>query len=207
MNDSLIRTFCETRYRWPTVAGATLLLGCAVLFPLVDEYCDKRTNCNVLTGEIAQARQKARAIDSYRSQLADLDVKLAALEARTVGPAQTGEYRNQIVELARQCNCRIRRIELGASDARPWKEKDRAIDYQGARKDAGAPTSFSLLRNTMAVTVDGAMPNLQTFLKLMVEQKKLVHPHRVELHRASRDGKQVTLQLELWLFTLERTAT
>ena len=76
MNDSLIRKFCESRYRWPIIATATLLLGLVALLLQVDDYFDKRNSHNVLTEDLDLARETADSLPKFEGRVAELAQKL-----------------------------------------------------------------------------------------------------------------------------------
>jgi hypothetical protein len=47
---------------------------------------------------------------------------------------------------------------------------------------------------------------VQDLLAKLEKERTLSHPHRVQLQSVSGTGETVTLELELWLFALSRTA-
>lgn len=205
MNDSLIRKFCESRYRWPIVATATLLLGLVALLPQVDDYCDKRNSHNVLTEDLDLASETADSLPKFEGQVAELAQKLDRLEARAIDDQKIGEFRNQVVDVARKAGCQVRRIEVANVVSRPWKENDRPV--AGKRIPViGRATPFVLQRRSVVLTVDGPMASIHQLLVKIQEENTLAHPHRLSLRSSSRSGMTTTLEIELWLFSLRRQA-
>jgi hypothetical protein len=203
MNDSLIRKFCESRHRWLIVATLTGLVALAVLLPMVDDFFDKRSSRSELTDQLEAARQTAESLPQLEKQSAAVKKDLEALETRTVDEAALARYRSRLVDLVRESGCQIRRIEVGAPHKRPWKNNDKALNEM---PPAGADTPFSLERRPVTLSVDGAMSAVQDLLAKLEKERTLSHPHRVQLQSVSGTGETVTLELELWLFALSRTA-
>jgi hypothetical protein len=203
MNDSLIRKFCESRHRWLIVATLTGLVALAVLLPMVDDYFDKRSSRSELIDQLDAARQTAESLPQIEKQTAAVRKDLEALDTRTVDEAALARYRSRLVDLVRESGCQIRRIEVGAPHKRPWKENDKPLSEM---PPAGADTPFSLERRPVTLAVDGAMSAIQDLLSKLEKERTLSHPHRVQLQSVTGTGETVTLELELWLFALSRTA-
>jgi hypothetical protein len=205
MNNSLIRKFCESGYRWPIVATATVLLALAAVLPAVDEYFDNRMSRNERSEELARARATAEALPTYEQRSAAVQGELAALQARTVEEAGLAAFRSRLVEVVRESGCQIRQIEVGSPTTRPWKQGD---DPLAEGQDAGGKasgTGFSLERRGVTLAVDGAMPAIHDLLSRLDEEHTLSHPHRVQLQPAAAGGETVMVEMELWLFALVRT--
>jgi len=203
MNDSLIRTFCESRHRWLIVATATGLAALAVLLPMVDDFFDKRSSRSELSEELVRARQTAEQLPTFEKQAAAVRQELEALEVRTIDEAGVARFRSRLVDVVRESGCQIRRIEVGAPTRRPWIENDKPLN-ETTSPDA-ARTPFVLDRRSVILSVDGAMAAVQDLLARLEREQTLSHPHRVHL-QAGSGGETVTLELELWLFALSRTA-
>jgi hypothetical protein len=204
MNSSLIRTFCESRYHWPIVATATVLLALAAVWPMADEYFDNRASRNERTEELVRARETAQALPLYERRSAAVGGALAALERRTVDDATLGAFRSRLVDVVRESGCQIRQIEVGSPTQRPWSEGDDPLaDGRSPGQQRG--TGFSLERRSVTLAVDGAMPAIHDLLSRLEEERTLSHPHRVHMQPASSGGEAVMLELELWLFALVRT--
>lgn len=204
MNSPLIRKFCESGYRWPIVATATVLFALATVWPMADEYFDNRTSRNELTEELARARETADALPVYDKRSAAVRSALEALERRTVDEETLGAFRSRLVDVVRDSGCQIRQIEVGSPTQRAWNEGDDPLaDGQQALGKGG--TGFSLERRSVTLAVDGAMPAIHELLSRLEEERTLAHPHRVQMQPASTGGEAVMLELELWLFALVRT--
>lgn len=207
MNSSLIRKFCESRYRWPIVATATTLVALATVLPLVDEYFDNRSSRNELSEELVRARETAAALPQFEKRAATVHGELEALELRTVDDATLARFRSRLVDMVRESGCQIRQIEVGAATRRPWKQGDDPLleSDQGAGLNGATP--FSLERRSVTLAVDGAMPAIHDLLARLEQERTLSHPHKVQMQASATSGEAVMLELELWLFALSRTAS
>ena len=204
MNDSLIRKFCESRHRWPIVATATVLVALATLVPSVDDYFDKQSSRRDLSDKLASARTTAEGLPKFETRVAAVREEVKTLEDRAIDDANLASYRSRLVDVVRESGCQIRRIEVSAPTIRDWKEHDRPLDEQPNQEAAKTP--FALERRSVALAVDGAMPAINALLDRLEKERTISHPHRVHLQAVSGDGETVTLELELWLFALSRTA-
>lgn len=204
MNSSLIRKFCESRYRWPIVATATLLLGLVTLLPLADVYCEKREACSVLTDKLDSARQTAETLPKFEERVISIAKELEALEARAVDETRIGDYRNRIIDLAREHNCQVRKIEMGSPLRRLWLKDADVLETQAVSKSAKGKTPFELVRRTMVLAVDGELADLEQLLAKINEEKTLAHPQRLSLADTGRGAKTVAMEIELLLFDLTR---
>ena len=204
MNDSLIRTFCESRHRWPIVATATVLVALATLVPSVDDYFDKQSSRSGLSDKLAAARKTAEGLPKFETRVAAVSEEMKALDGRAIDDANLASYRSRLVDMVRESGCQIRRIEVSAPTTRDWKDRDRPLDEQPNQEAAKTP--FALERRSVALAVDGTMPAINALLDRLEQERTISHPHRVQLQAVSGDGETVTLELELWLFALSRTA-
>jgi hypothetical protein len=204
MNDSLTRKFCESRYRWPIVATATLLLALAAVLPQVDDYFDKRISRNELAENLGRARQTASTLPQYEKRVAEVAERLEALEVRTVDEQRLAQFRNRVMDVVRDAGCQVRQLEVGAPTTRPWKQGDDPLATSTESTASAGDTPFSLESRTMTLTVDGSMAAIHDLLARLEKEQTLSHPRRVQLQAASAEGETVTLELELWLFALSR---
>jgi hypothetical protein len=205
MKTSLIRKFCESRYRWPIVATATAFLALATVVPLVDEYFDNRISRSELSEELARARQTARELPEYERRSATVRNGLDALQRRTVDDAGLAVFRSRLVDIVRESGCQIRQIEVGDPTRRAWKQGDNPLKELDQAPGKGGVTPFSLERRSVLLAVDGPMPAVHDLLARLEEERTLSHPHRLQMQAASTSGETVMVELELWLFALSRT--
>jgi hypothetical protein len=204
MNDSLIRKFCESRYRWPIVATGTTLFALAAVLPQVDDYYDKRNSRNELAENLGRVRQTASTLPQFEKRVAEVAGQLEALEVRTVDEQQLAQFRNRVMDIVRDAGCQVRQLEVGAPTTRPWNQGDDPLTPSANSTTNANATPFALESRTMMLTVDGSMAAIHDLLARLEKEQTLCHPHRLQLQSASAEGETVTLELELWLFNLSR---
>jgi len=204
MNESPIRKFCESSHRKLIVVIVTTLVGLAVLIPLVDDYFDKRESRRALAEELDRARQTAKMLPTFEERVTALALEMGEYETRLVSQKTISLYRGKMVELIRGSDCKIRRFEVGAPLSRPWIEDDNALSQTEAKGSAVKKTPFILVRRSVGLTVDGTMENINLFLEKLQEDNTFTYVRRLDLHSVGQHGGAVAIQLELWLFALNR---
>jgi len=204
MNDSLIRKFCESRYRWLIVAIVTAIPALAGVLPEVDDYYAKRNSRNELAEELVHARATAQELPLREARAAEAIARVREIESRTVDEARQAQFRNRIVEIVRESGCQIRQFDVGAPTRRQWRKGDDPLKDPVGTPAAAVATPFVLERRAMSLSVDGSMQAIHELLNRLEDERTLTHPHRLHLQGASGEGETATLQLELWLFALVR---
>lgn len=204
MNEQLLRRFCESPQRKLIVSTVTILLGLAVLTPLVDDYFDKKESRRTLAEELDHARETASQLPKLESQVAEVVDELRLLEGRSVSDETVSAYRNQIVELIRDSNCQIRRLDLASPVNRPWKDGDDPLQEGNASDSSRKATPFTLERRNIQLSVSGRTQDIYGLLERLEKDTTLAHPERLELHSESQSGETVTMELEMLLFALSR---
>ncbi len=204
MNKSLIRKFCESPQRKLIVVIATTTIGLFVWVPLVDEYFDVKASYATLTDELGLARQTAKTLPSLEEQLVQLAEQLEELEKRAVTEGTLSRYRSQLVEHIRGADCRVRKLDVSPPTRRPWVKDDDPLQQTLAKGPTVQKTPFILEKRTVSFLVDGTMENIQNLLEQLHKDKTFAHLNRMSLHTKGRDGGVVTLEIDMWLFALER---
>jgi len=204
MNESPIRKFCESTHRKLIVAIVSTLVGLVVLIPLVDDYFDKEESRRALADELDEARQTSEALPAYEERVAAIVEEISEYEARSISQKSISQYRSKLVELIRSSDCKVRRLEVSTPTLRPWLENDNPLKKPVVKGPAVKKTPFTLVRRNVALTVDGTMDNINGLLEKLYKEKTFAYPHRLDLHGVGRHGGAVAVELELWLFALER---
>ncbi len=207
MNETLIRKFCESPRRGLIVATVTILLGLAVVTPLVDDYFNKKESRRALAGDLDNARQTAALLPSLEKQVALVVEKLEAMEERSVSEQTVSGYRTRLVEMIRESSCQIRRLDVASPSRRPWKEGDNPLQAGNNSDSSGKATPFSLERRSIVLSVNGKTHEIYSLLEQLQKDTTLAHPERIQIHSDGQNGEIVTMELELLLFALSRQAS
>jgi len=204
MNDSLARKFCESPHRKLIVVIVTTLFGLLVLIPLVDDYFTKRESHNTLTEELDRARQTAEGLPEVEKQTAEVVGKLAEIEARSVTNDSVSRYRSKLVGMVKESGCRLGRFDVSTPTLRQWADGDNALETGASQGAKNKKTPFNLESRTVVLLVDGPMESIQKLLGQLNQDDSLAYLNYMELKSASQRGEQVTLELRVSLFALER---
>jgi len=206
MFEQTLRTFSELRYRWLIVTVGTFVVGLVLIVPLVDLYRAQRQEKAALLAELASASHVATVLEQFESRVAEKTAQLAALEARTVDEQRLAELRTNLVEMARNTGCSLRRLNVGAASSRPWYKEDNPIATAAGTgaQPADAKTGFTLQWWPVAVSLSGTDANLRNLLERMEADGMLMHTKSFEMHSASAGRKTLELDMELWYFSLAR---
>jgi len=204
MNDTLVRKFCESPHRKLITAIVTTLFGLLVLIPLVDDYLANRDNLSTLIDDLGRAQSTAEGLPRLEKEVGKVIAKLAEAESRSVSGDSLGMYRNKVVGLVNAAVCQVQQFNVGAPVVLPWMKGDSLLEQKVVKSAKTGKTPFVLERRNVVLLVDGSMANLKELLKDMYEDDTMAYTHYVELKAASRNREEVTLQIEVWLFTLNR---
>ena len=200
-----LRRMTDHKYRPAIVIIVSFGIGLVTLLPLADEYEDLKQRSSDAETALAEARFVAQDLESFQRRVQSQVAQLEKLEARAVSSQRVHEFRNRMVDMVRESGCQIRRIEVGTPTRRPWKENDAPLS-EAIRPPGEGDTPFSLERRSVILAVDGSMSSIHDLLGQLEKEQTLAHPHRLQLQAVSTGGDSVTLELELWLFALSRTA-
>jgi hypothetical protein len=197
-----IRTLAESRYRWLIVTGGTFAVGLVLVVPLVDVVSAEHAEKEALLAEVGAASLVSAQLDKYQSRVDERVAELNALEARTVDDGRLPAVRDRLVELARQTGCSLRRMNVGDPMTRPWYANDTPTDQRPDAKGREAETKFNLQWRPISISVSGSVADLRSLLEKIKAENMLVYTKSFEIYPSSVSRKALTLDMDLWYFTL-----
>jgi hypothetical protein len=207
MIEQALRTFCESRRRWLIVIAGTFATGLVLFVPLADLYFAERNEKTELLAELAASEQVVETADESTAHLAEKTAELKTYEARSVDDQSLPALRTKLVELARDTGCSLRRINVGNTSIRPWRERDDpTAGNDGKNKATDKATGFSLEWRPVTIAVTGSNANLCSLLERMEADHMLMHTKNFEMHPDGEGRKNLNLDLELWYYNLARGA-
>lgn len=204
MIEETLYKFCNSPYRWLIVISLTLVLGCAIVLPLVDAHNRKCSELGLLSIELADANRVAGNLDTFEERVEGLVTQLEELEKRTVTEDGHTEFRKRLQVLARVSKCTMRQLKMGEPVSRPWYENDSPLASRAKKSPTDKITPFVLQRWPISLSVDGSLPNMKKMLEQMRSDAMIVHAKRLEINPEGRGRKSVKLDMELWYFALVR---
>ena len=204
MIEQTLRRFCESKHRWLIVIAGTFAVGLVLVLPLVDAYSAGRDEKETLLAELESASQVAAGLEQFEIRVAEKRAQLEAIESRTVDEDSLATLREQLVDLAKQTGCSIRRLSVGAASSRPWAPGDDPITPSADAKQKESTAKFALEWRPVSVSLSGPSAALRAMLERVAGSGMLMHTKSFEMYPSSPTRQSLTLDMELWYFTLVR---
>jgi len=204
MNETVLRTFIESRHRKLTVAIVTTVVALLVLVPLVDDTIEKSKTRGVLAQEVISARETNESLPKFEQRVKQVVNEVAKLETRTVTEESVSRARSDLVGLIRESGCQMRRLEVSAPQSRPWVENDDPLVMKAPLGVSKNKTPFTLERRTIHMSVAGEMASIHNLLDELEKDKAVSYPHRLQLQSTENRKSVAAMDLEMWYFALKR---
>ncbi|MCC7085326.1 MAG: hypothetical protein IT427_10000 [Pirellulales bacterium] len=206
MIEPALRKFCESPYRKLIVIGVTFIVGLVLIMPLVDAIREGHDEKENLLVELDSARSVAAELKGFEARVADKFGQLKGLEDRTVNDDTMPALRGVLVDIAKETECNIRRLNVGTTASRSWKPGENPFAPATETKTA-EPTSgpkFQLEWRPVSVSLSGTSTSLKNMIQRVAASKKLMHIKSLEMYPSSPNRQTLTLDMEVWYFTLAR---
>jgi len=205
MTEETLRSFCEYRHRSLIVIAGTFVVGLLLVLPSVDVYYAGRDEKSGIESELDSARHVASELTVYEQRVKEKLGQLATFEARAVDDESLPVLRGKLVDLAKETGCSIRRLSVGAISTRPWAANDDPVTPKPVVKTGEEKTTgFALEWRPVSVSLSGSSENLRTLLERVAAMGMFMHTKSFELYPGSQNRQSLTLDMELWFFTLAR---
>ena len=204
MIEQTLRRFCESPHRWLIVIAGTFAVGLVLVLPLVDAYSAGRDEKATLLAELESAKQVAAGLEAFERRVAEKRAQLEAIESRTVNEESLAGFREQLVDLAKQTACSIRRLSVGSPSSRPWTPGDDPTTPSADAKQKESTAKFALEWRPVSMSLSGSSANLRAMLERVASSGMLMHTKSFEMYPSSPTRQSLTLDMEIWYFTLVR---
>jgi len=201
MIEQALRSFCEARHRSLIVIAGTFMVGLLLVLPLVDVIRAGHDEKEALITELDSAKTVASGLERFESRVNDKIAEMQLLEARTVDDETMPALREKLVDLAKETACSVRRISVGNTATRRWTPGDNPVGQAEARQDDPS-AAFRLEWRPVSISLTGTSANLRAMLERISESNMLVHAKAFDMYPSSANRQTLTLELELWYFTL-----
>ena len=206
MIEQALRTFCEARHRTLIVIAGTFVVGLVMVLPLVDVIHAGHDEKETLTADLDSAKNVAAGLKGFEGRVAEKLAELKVFEDRTVDDESMATLRGRLVDLAKETRCSVRRINVGAAVARPWKPGENPIGpVQVKQGETGTP--FQLEWRPVGMSLSGSSGDLRNMIDRIGALKMLMHAKSFEMYPSGPNRQSLTLDLELWYFTLARRSS
>lgn len=205
MIEQALRRFCESRHRTLIVIAGTFTVGLVMVMPLVDVLRSGRDEQEALLAELNSARNVATELQAFESKVAERTVALDVYEARTVDEESLPALRSKLVDLAKETGCSIRKLTVGSVSSRAWRVGESPISPSDKKPaEAGAGSATQLEWRPVSISVSGTSANLRSMVERVAAARMLMHTKSLEMYPSSPTRQTLTLDMEVWYFTLAR---
>lgn len=204
MIEETLRRFCESPRRLLIVIAGTFVVGLVLILPLVDVNRADHAEKTALLAELDSARSVAAELETFESRVAEKLAQLEVLEARTVDEDSLTTLRGRLVDLAKETGCSIRRLSVGTASSRPWVAGDDPIAANATAKPDAPTSGFMLEWRPVSISLSGSSANLRSLLERVAAAGMMMHAKSVEMFPSNPSRQTLTLDMELWYFTLAR---
>jgi hypothetical protein len=202
MIEQALRRFCESKHRTVIVIAGTFIVGLVLVLPLVDVYCAGLNEKEALLAELESAEEVAASLPQLESRVDEKLAQLEAFQERTLDEESLPALRGKLVDLAKETGCSIRRLSVGSASSRPWTPGDNPIAPLADSKRDESKTTFLLEWRPVSISLSGSSANLRSMVERVAVAGMLMHTKAFEMYPSSPSRQSLTLDLELWYFTL-----
>ena len=204
MIEQALRRFCESQHRKLIVIAGTFAVGLVLVLPLVDVIRAGLNEKEALLSELESAEQVAAALPQVESRAAEKVAQLEAFQQRTVDDESLPALREKLMDLAKEVGCNIRRFNVGAASSRTWNPGDSPIAPATDSKRNESNSSFLLEWRPVSLSLSGTNASLRNMVERVAAAGMLMHTKSFEMYPSSPSRQTLTLDMELWYFTLAR---
>lgn len=207
MIEQTLRRFCESKHRTLIVIAGTFVVGLVLVMPLVDVLRAGRDEKDDLLAELESAQNVAAEMQAFETRVSEKLGQLKGIEARTVDEESLPTLRGKLVDLAKETGCSIRKLSVGAATSRAWTPGESPITPVAVTKkptDADAASSYQLEWRPVTISLSGTGTSLRSMAERVAASGMLLHMKSLEMYPSSPSRQALTLDMELWYFTLAR---
>ncbi|MBM3999571.1 MAG: hypothetical protein FJ297_08555 [Planctomycetes bacterium] len=203
MVESILRSVIDHPHRKWIVITTTCLFGLAVTWPAVDDYTAARQRRAELAVELEQTAASTAQLAQFEKDVKSKMANVAAMESRIMTEERVQQFRNELVQLARVHNCRMRRMRVGEPREREWYKDDHPLALRPV-SDKAEKTPFVLRTRQFSVSVSGTLAGVSGLLADLAKKNQLTHAAGLKLQKSEEEGDHVVLDLEMLLIELAK---
>jgi hypothetical protein len=200
--ETLLRALVEHPRRGLFVIILTCGLALLLIWPVVDEYFALVEESAELERSVAQAQREVSAARNIEQAASARASELAALRQQTLAAKDVHAFSSQLVELTRNAGCQLRRIDLGEVQRRKWGDDDHPLRPQAIA--SGKETPYELHTQRVTLSISGPLESVQSLIGKLYALEKMVHTQSLQLRPTDDSRSEVSLDLELLFFDLQR---
>jgi hypothetical protein len=176
-----------------------------MVLPAADMNRALRTQRADLAVQLGRRRRQLAGHDAARRMAAAKLAELRQWEIRAIPADGIHQFRQEIVDMARESQCQVRRIRIDAPVSRVWKKEDHPLK-RNTRRDETQDTHHLLQTHRVFLSVSGPLGGVRNLLNRLHAANRLVHCENFSLIPVRENRKETVLDLELVLFDLTEEA-
>src|SRR3954469_6176188 len=203
MIEQALRRFCESKHRKLIVIAGRFIVGLLLVMPLVDVIRAGRDDKEALLTELESAQSVASDLKPFETRVNEKLNELKSLEGRTVDDNSLPLLRSKLVDFAKG-TCSIRRLNVGAVGSRPWQAGQNPLATTPEKKLANANSNFILEWRPLNISLSGDSASLRSMVERLAGSGMFMHIKNLEMYPSSAKRDSLTLEMEIWYFTLAR---
>ena len=204
MIEPALRKFCESRHRKLIVIAGTFIVGLLLVMPLVDLIRAGRDEKEALLTELESAQSVASDLKPFEARVNEKLAQLKSLEGRTVDDSSLPLLRGKLVDFAKETTCSIRRLNVGGVASRPWQPGQNPLATTPEKKPSDANSNFVLEWRPVNLSLSGNSASLRSMVERLASSGMFMHIKNLEMYPSSPKRESLTLEMEIWYFTLSR---
>jgi hypothetical protein len=204
MIEQALRQFCESKYRKLIVIAGTFIVGLVLVMPLVDVLRSGRDERESLLAELDSARNVAAELQAFESKVAEKSAQLKVFDARTVDEESLPALRGKLVDLAKETGCSIRKLSVGGVSSRAWRPGESPFAASDKKPTDAGGLPAQLEWRPVSISLSGTSASLRSMVERVAAAGMLMHTKSLEMYPSSPTRQTLTLDMEVWYFTLTR---
>jgi hypothetical protein len=204
MIEQALRRFCESKHRKLIVIAGTFIVGLLLVMPLVDVIRAGRDEKEALLTELESAQSVASELTTFEARVNEKLAQLKTLDGRTVNDATLPVLRSKLMDFAKETTCSIRRLNVGGVGSRPWQPGQNPLATTPDKKPADANSNVILEWRPVNLSLSGNSASLRSMVERLASSGMFMHIKNLEMYPASPKRDSLTLEMEIWYFTLAR---
>lgn len=204
MIEQALRRFCESKHRKLIVIAGTFVVGLLLVMPLVDVIRAGRDEKEALLTELESAQSVASELGAFEKRVNEKLAQLKSLEGQTVDDASLPNLRGKLVDFAKETACSIRRINVGGVGSKAWQPAQNPLSTAIDKKAGETNSGFTLEWRPVSISLSGTSASLRSMVEKLADSGMFMHIKTLEMFPSSPKRESLTLDMEIWYFTLAR---
>ena len=201
MSEDLLRAVPNRALGLWVALGLALTIGAVVGLPALDGYVARRGEYNRLAEELSQYRDSLARLPDLEKLMEQPNVPIDPSTSQVGSGDAAHSFRSRVVELSRQARCQVRQIQLGEHRQVDWKMEESPLQVLN-KSSHELKGPYVLDSQAMTISLLGTSANVKQFLRLLTDEKRLIHTRRLSL-KQTPESAQIVLELEILLLELD----